>query len=490
MLASLADGIGSAKKVCVALSGGVDSTLLLYLANQLHMATNKFILSAIHVNHGISPHADEWQEHCLKQCRDMGIPLTIKTLFLRKQARKSLESDARSARYQTIVKSIDEDCVVLLGQHIDDQAETFLIQLKRGSGIKGLSSMAKYFTLNEDTRTLPSLKMNELAPNKDKKIDFCRPLLGFKREQIESLARTCKVSWVEDESNQDQGYDRNFLRRSILPLLNKRWPHFADAVHRSSEHCANAQLVIDEYMSKLETELCNIHQELNIELLLRLSEHTRAQFVRYWLDRKRLTMPSAKTLDALLSICKLDAAPAFIDCGEYIVERFQNTLIAHTYFANKQRPSHLLSRGEQLCLENGESLIWLKAKELKEQALQEKCQIFASYARIQSIDPVRKEQVGEREIRVCYGETKRKARMQANRPSKSLKVWFQEWGVSPLERKSCPVILVGEQVVAVFLPRKKEIKVCLENVLDPKVIENESKENNDVLILSYHQTAT
>ncbi|MEE8150602.1 MAG: tRNA lysidine(34) synthetase TilS, partial [Nitrosomonadaceae bacterium] len=183
----------------IGLSGGMDSVVLLSMLTTLSVQLG-FTLSVLHVNHGISPNANKWGKFCLSLCGAHGIPIKIAKLKVSRLSGTSLEAVARDARYQ-IFKRLKADYVIL-AQHLDDQAETLLLQLLRGAGVKGLGAM-------------PVVR-NQMSEVGNQALDpgpqILRPLLNVSRGEIEDYARKNKLCWITDESNNDVSFDRNFLR--------------------------------------------------------------------------------------------------------------------------------------------------------------------------------------------------------------------------------------------------------------------------------------
>ena len=178
------------KSMTVALSGGIDSVVLLNLLHQLQKTQN-FTLKASHIHHGLSKNADKWVKFCEKLCTKLSVPLDVHRIKLPQKKSLGIEGEARQLRYEKLLKSQTD--LVVLAHHEDDQAETFLLQLIRGAGVKGLSSMAHF----DDARRL------------------WRPLLNTSRIEIESYAKKHQLKWIEDESNQNIDFDRNFIRVKV-----------------------------------------------------------------------------------------------------------------------------------------------------------------------------------------------------------------------------------------------------------------------------------
>ena len=199
---------GAGPRIAVGLSGGVDSVVLLHL-----LVEQGHAVSAIHVNHGLSPNAGAWEKFCAALCTRLGVPLkTIRTRVERKK--EGLESAAREARYAAFRKA--RPGVLALAHHLDDQAETVLFNLLRGTGLDGASGMA--------------------ADRKEGKIRFLRPLLHVSRRDILDYAKAHRLRWIEDESNADEGLTRNFIRRQVGPLLESRFPRWRENLARAARH--------------------------------------------------------------------------------------------------------------------------------------------------------------------------------------------------------------------------------------------------------------
>ncbi|MDG1752546.1 MAG: tRNA lysidine(34) synthetase TilS, partial [Thalassotalea sp.] len=191
----------------IAYSGGVDSQVLLHAVTELkRQSCIEQDVMAVHVNHGLSARSKEWQSFTQQQCEQLNIHFETITVEIIDKPRTSLEAQARDKRYQALENISPSNALILTGHHQDDQVETFLLSLKRGSGLKGLSAMASE---------------SEFGGKKQK---LLRPLLNISRENIVQYAKEHQLEWIEDESNSDTRFDRNFLRKEILPHLKERWP--------------------------------------------------------------------------------------------------------------------------------------------------------------------------------------------------------------------------------------------------------------------------
>src|SRR5258706_2186695 len=210
----------TAKKIAVALSGGVDSVVL------LHQLKHRPV-SAIHVHHGLSPNANAWAEFCRALCRRWRVSLTVQRVRVRRAA-EGLEAAAPRARYAAF-QEIDAG-IIALAHNLDDQAETVLMNLLRGAGGRGASGMAE-------------------RARRGGKV-FLRPLLGTTRKEILAYARRHDLKWIEDESNADEALTRNFIRRSVGPLLEAKFPRWKESLARAARHIAKKEAGREELLRK------------------------------------------------------------------------------------------------------------------------------------------------------------------------------------------------------------------------------------------------
>jgi tRNA(Ile)-lysidine synthase len=206
-------------RLLLGFSGGLDSSVLLHL---LHALAPRFgyTLAALHVHHGLSPQADEWARHCRRVCRALGVPLGVRRVRVARRTGRGLEAAAREARQAALLRARAD--AIALAHHLDDQAETVLLQLLRGSGTRGASAMP----------TVGALGGKRLL----------RPLLEVPREAIAGYARAHGLAWVEDESNARDAITRNFLRHRVGALLATRFPRWRESLARAARHFAAAQL--------------------------------------------------------------------------------------------------------------------------------------------------------------------------------------------------------------------------------------------------------
>ncbi len=296
------------RSLLVAFSGGLDSTVLLHQLVTLRATiAPELQLRTMHIHHGLSPHADEWVSHCERLCAQWHVPLAVAYVHLAEDG-KGIEAQARAARYQALADELRPGEALLTAQHLDDQCETFLLALKRGSGPAGLAAMPTKLAFAGTT--------------------LLRPLLGTSRAALEEWAKAHQLTWIEDESNQDDAYDRNFLRLRVVPVLQQRWPHFARSVARSAELCGEQEALLDELLAEQFSALLQEDGALRIAPLTDLSETRRAALLRRWFAFHKAAMPSRAALQRVwdeIATSREDANPR-LKFGDYEVRRFQEAL--------------------------------------------------------------------------------------------------------------------------------------------------------------------
>lgn len=302
----LEHSLAAERAVLLAYSGGLDSSVLLHQLVQLREQRPQLQLRAVHIHHGLNPLADSWAAHCQQQCARWQVPLVV--VRVQVNAREGgIEAAARQARYQALHQQLEPEETLLTAQHLDDQSETLLLALKRGSGPAGLAAM-------------PQQRQREHR--------HLRPLLAQSRQQLEAWAQRYQLDWIEDDSNQDARYDRNFLRLQVMPLLNQRWPHFARAVARSAQLCGDQERLLDELLSESLDALMDDSGALNFTPLLTVSDARRFALLRRWIARQHGNMPSRDALQRIwLEVaCSREDAEPRLRLGDREVRRFRHRL--------------------------------------------------------------------------------------------------------------------------------------------------------------------
>ncbi len=264
-------------RLCLGLSGGLDSVVLLHLLADLR-AELGFPLAAVHVHHGLSPEADAWAEFCAGLCASLDVPLHLARVRVEGTGH-GLEAAARAARY-AVYREQEADFIVLAHQQ-DDQAETLLLNLLRGAGVRGAAAMP------------------ELRPLAGSEARLLRPLLGVAREELAAWAAERGLTWVEDASNQDPVFARNFLRHAVLPVMERRFPACRDTLSRAARHFAESGVLLDD-LADLDARHAVDTEGLRVAALAGLSRARAKNLLRRFLSLNRvLPMPAARMEELL-----------------------------------------------------------------------------------------------------------------------------------------------------------------------------------------------
>lgn len=419
----------------IAYSGGLDSHVLLHALAKL---PQKLPLRAIHINHGWHADAKQWAEHCVKTCAALGIECDVVAVNAQPQIGESLEAIARVARYQAFAEIMEESDCLLTAHQQDDQAETLLLQLMRGAGVKGLASIAE---------VMPFAK-GYLA----------RPLLHVSRAELQAYAEQQQLSWIEDASNYNTKFDRNFVRQELMPIIQQRWPQASTTLARSAHHCAEAAELLDVLgaedlekvvnnppalqkvakrppFSKGVTKDNNI---LSIKKLLQLTPVRLRNVLRYWLRQLNFSVPSEAQLEQIhntVLMSSIDANPK-VSWDNVEIRRYQDDL-----YASIQN-----CRGDRLVALNdihASQIIWDLTQAL------EIPNIGILKAEIKLGQGIRCSAIPDKKVTVkfrSHGERFHPAGRQGSHPLKKL---MQEWQIPPWQRDQIPLIYYAEELIAV-----------------------------------------
>jgi tRNA(Ile)-lysidine synthase len=327
--------------LCVAFSGGADSTALLAALASIHPRV--FGLRALHVDHGLRAASKQWAAHCRALARRLRVPLKVLTTKVERSRGASLEAAAREARYHLLSNELRPGEMLLTAHHADDQLETVLLQLLRGSGLPGISAMPA------------------LAPFANGLL--ARPLLSRSRAELEAWVREQGLTWIEDDSNADESLDRNYLRRRVLPLIRGRWPGSATAVSRSARHVAEAQAILDT-LARSDAARASYGESLYIKSLRALPPARRRNALRFWITRAGYLAPDSRRLEEIAGPL-LDARPdanPFVEWGGGEGARAQrdgDLLSLHPLAPPTTRsPSEHVSSGDTARSPPGADLVW------------------------------------------------------------------------------------------------------------------------------------
>ena len=399
-------GLPVAECYWVALSGGLDSSVLL-TALARHRSSLPGKLQAVHVNHGLQPSALDWQRHCETFCARLEVLLVSRTVRVEPKVGESIEAVARERRYGVFREVVGNGEALLLAHHEDDQLETFLLQAMRGAGVRGLSAMPPVASFAAGT--------------------LVRPLLGYSRAELEAWARQERLSWVEDPSNLDTDFDRNYLRREVLPAIRRRWPAAGATVARSARFAAEAETLLRELATE-DAVRYRLSDTLPVKALAELSASRSRNLLRHWLRGRDLPLPPAHKLDEILA--QAGAGPDRNPCVGWEgaeVRRYRGRLYSSQPLSGVPIEFQL-HQGELRELGPGLGRLALTP------AVGE---------------GIRAELCGPEGLRVAFrsgGEGCRPAGRDHERP---LKKWLQEFHVLPWLRGRLPLVYGGRELLAV-----------------------------------------
>jgi tRNA(Ile)-lysidine synthase len=399
--AALAECVKEGASVAIALSGGVDSIVLLDSLARL-APRHSITLSAVHINHGLSPNAQAWAEFCAAQCAQRGLPFALHRLQVARERSRSLEALARSARYERLLAE-DVD-VVALAHHADDQAETVLLQLLRGAGPHGLAAMPAY------------------RPGRPA---LLRPLLDLPRAEILACAKARRLAWIEDESNANRAHARNALRHDIAPLLAARFAGYPRTLARSARHQAEAAELLDE-LARSDAEGAIDATGLDSARLRTLSGARARNLLRWFLRAQGLRTPSeARLADMLRQLVDAAAdARTRIVLDDVEIGRHRGRIAVH---------AAAVASFERIW--DGESEVRLPGGVL---AFTRSQGAGLAAAKLESAQVTLRSRCGGE--RIC---------LAANRPTHAVKKLLQDARMPHWERESLPLVWSGDELAAV-----------------------------------------
>lgn len=383
--------------VLLAFSGGLDSCVLLHLlaAAKQHL---RFTLHAMHVHHGLSANADDWAAFCVRQCQRLNVPIQIVHVQVDKNAKQGIEAAARQLRYEALFQPPLNGAApdfIITAHHQDDQAETLLLQLFRGAGVKGLSAM----TAVDEARRL------------------MRPLLNVPRNVLQDYATQHKITWCDDESNANTQFERNFLRHEIIPKLAARYPAVKATLGKTASHLAEANDLLDA-LAAMDAENLIKNNSLCLQGLRALDASRAKNLLRWWLAKNQLAMPSAEHLAEMLQQL-LNAKPDAmlnIQVQQLSLKRYQQR--AYLCANRIAQPFDSVWNGEpNMPLPNGGQLHFE--------------QVVGAGLALKH---------GMTKLRITNRTGGERFKPNAKRPTRTLKYLLQEANMPPWHREHCPLI--------------------------------------------------
>jgi tRNA(Ile)-lysidine synthase len=394
----------------VAFSGGLDSHALLHALCRIRAVLDAEV-GAVHVNHGLQLEADHWESHCRQLCADLQVPYVSLRVDGTARRGESPEAAARRARYTALADWLPAQHCLLTAQHQDDQAETLLLQLLRGSGVSGLAAMPVLTTLGAGRHL--------------------RPLLAVTREALYQYAIANKLAWIEDPSNTDTAFDRNYLRQQVLPVLRERWPAVASSLSRSASHCAGAARLLADLAEQDLLALTGRENTLSLTGLVALPYTRQGNVLRHWIKQVSGKTPSAAVLARIMNDVtgsRRDSEPC-VRWGGFEIRRYREELFLLHQAGSEEQPG---------------ALEWALARPL---ALPGSGGILTATA--ETGCGIRAAAVPAGRVRVAWRQGGEYCQPAGRGHHHRLKKLFQEQGIPPWERSRIPLIYIEDRLAAV-----------------------------------------
>ena len=403
----------------VAYSGGRDSHVLLHTLYTLRLNSgnqfprNQFKLRAIHVNHGLQSASKDWADHCQAICNDLNVPLTIIDLELQIPPQQSLEKVARERRYAAMAATLQSNEVLVTAHTLNDQAETFFLQALRGCGPRGLSGIHAFRKLGKGFLE--------------------RPFLSVSKEKIIAYSQQENLQWIEDPSNENLKFSRNFLRHQIFPTLKKHWKGFEKCLVRSAQHCADTQELLDSFLaSTLESIKGDRSNTLKISALKKLTSLQQQHLLGYWFQKCGVECPNSKKREEILRqmlTAHAEQQPC-VQWGNYEVRRYQDLLYLFTVSPEKMDLTDLVLEWDlkqHLSLPNGSQL----------------------QGRLTQGKGLKVTKLSNKGLKVCFRKGGEKCHRSGDVGSRPLKKILQDLQVPPWERAQIPLLYIEDTLIGV-----------------------------------------
>ena len=395
------------RRIVLAYSGGLDSGVLLDLLHRfIRERSSSFELLAVHINHGISANSDRWQTICTDKAARLGVAFAAESVKIPRTA--SVEAVAREHRYHTLKGYLDAKSLLCTAHHRDDQAETLLLNLLRGAGSAGLSAMAS---------------VSRFPPGW-----LARPLLGWSRDMIRTYAEFRNIDWVEDESNLDLDYSRNYIRHRIMPTLKARWPGCDATFARAARHQSTAQTIL-ESESQRWLGRCLVGNALSRKACHALPAALRNPVLREWIASHGVTIPDSQKLAILWNnVIAADVRSGAAVEWSGVAFRFYRGLLHLIKMPEHKAPRGDIrwKRGDDLDIpELGMTLYW---RDLVRQA----------------------PELDKADVSLRFRAGDERCGYDGGRHHHSLKKLFQQSGIPPWERERVPLVYADDDLRLVW----------------------------------------
>lgn len=387
----------------------MDSYVLLHALAQLR-ATQPLSLRAVHVDHGLQSTSDDWAQHCKRVCADLDIDYVIERIQVINQKKDGLEAAARHGRYACFRRRLEPDEVLLTAHHQDDQAETVLLQLLRGTGVPGLAGMSQRTPLGAGW--------------------LVRPLLAFSRRALEHYARMENLRWIEDPSNRDLRHGRNLLRHNVFPALRRHWPTAARQLAQAAQHATEAAGLLDE-MARADLGSCRVAEGLQVPTLAHLPASRRRNALRYWIREQGFQVPATTLLERISVLVERlpRTRQAEIRWGGVTLHRYRDLLML--------RSVSLTPPTEPPSDWDGRAPLWLPAAGVQ---LRLSPTSGAGLAR-QRLDGA--------SLQVRFRQGGERCQLPGRQHHHKLKKLLQAAGIPPWERAHLPLLYINDALAAI-----------------------------------------
>lgn len=426
----------------VAYSGGLDSHVLLYCCQLLNLPVR-----AVHVHHGLQYVADDWVKHCQDICNALNIHLDVIYVDAQPGQGQSPEEAAREARYKALQDNLSNHDCLITAQHLNDQAETLLLQLFRTASTAGLAAMP--------------------ANRKFAGFVHIRPLLPFSRAEIEAFAQASDLHWIEDPSNDDVQFDRNFIRKEFIPLLETRWPEITGQLSMVANLQSNNLRVLEDMAAidladaiqtvacQTQTHIYEVVSVLSISALKNLTSARLLNVLRFWIMQTIELSPRRKLLEEMekaLINSQADANPVIV-FSAFEFRRYQDTL-----YLLKQAVNHKLQDVLTKAVDwNATMPLTLAFLNIKLTA-------------INTAGEGLKQSLLNQSLKICFRQGGENFHPAGRQHSQSLKKLLQQANVPPWERDVIPLVYYRDELIAVvgfWICKKYAVKengwnICVE----------------------------
>lgn len=399
------------RTIYIAFSGGLDSSTILHIFYKLKKQKLIHNLKAIHVNHNLQKNSASWEDNCASICSQFGIDLIVEHIKL--ESETNIEANARDLRYKCFAKHLEKNDILILAHHQQDQAETFLLHTFKGSGLKGLCS-------------IPKIRKLEAG-------HAYRPLLNINREHITAYAKENNLTWINDHSNTDTKFNRNYIRHKVLETITPRWPAAVNCIARTIQHCNQAQALITEFIQPILNERTRLNTNiLSIIGFHNMSAQLQDHIILSWLDLCAVPKPNSNKISEVrrnIVLAKQDKQPA-IYWDKYCIRRYQK----HLYLLKNLVEITTYDIEIDWNISENETLIL--PRNLGELTIKTDCK--------NGIDPKYLKNVV-----VSFKQTGQRCQPTGRIGSHPIKKLFQEWKIPPWERHKIPIIKHKNNIISI-----------------------------------------